>query len=83
MRCHWGNLHLGCKFTTRQGKKSIPASFLINIMLYTLAIVFRAFSEVFKDEIQSSVKIIITSICLSLIEFPFAYFIFEIRKFKS
>ena len=57
--------------------KRIPASFFINIILYTVSFIFRNVNEILREEnIVSNVDIITNTICVSLVEISLAYFVF-------
>jgi hypothetical protein len=48
--------------------KRIPINFLINIILYTIAIIFRAANELYYNRVDGPIRIIINGICVGLIE---------------
>jgi hypothetical protein len=59
--------------------KRIPLSFFLNIFLYTVAILSKAVSELlFHNDFTNKTRLVLTSVCVALIELSLAYFIFQI-----
>ncbi len=64
--------------------KRIPASFLINLVLYTVSFIVRNIKYFLKDyDSESDFDIISISICIGIVELSLANFIFQILAFKS